>query len=86
MLSDPIQYDTEEGEENVQQLQQRMELLEEQVTVSSNATFCYRCGIDQHVATDCTNEPDKVLVGKKLKIRAERRQAWIKKRKDASLN
>ena len=86
MLSDPLQYDTEEGEEDFQLLQQRMELLEEQITVSSNVTFCYRCGIDQHVATDCANEPNKVLVGKKLKSRAERRQAWIKKKKDAPLN
>ena len=65
-------------ENEVQQLQQRISQLEKQVASSSLTTrpgrnvFCYRCGEDGHMATDCNNVANKVLVDKKMQARKER--------------
>lgn len=56
------------------QLQQRIAELEAQMKdmgkkKSSRKVFCYRCGEDDHVATECMNPPNKTLVEKKEKDR-----------------
>lgn len=56
-------------------LQQRITELESQVKSMVRTArpprmvFCYRCGEDDHLATDCGNEPNKVLVEQKIKKR-----------------
>jgi hypothetical protein len=56
------------------QLHQRMATLEEQFsTVRNRNVFCYRCGEDGHLATDCQNAPNKKLVQEKSEARRKRR-------------
>ena len=57
------------------QLQQRMAHMERQFsTVRNRNIFCYRCGEDAHMATDCQNPPNKKLVQEKADARRKRRQ------------
>lgn len=54
------------------QLQQRISKLEEELEkVRKHSFFCYKCGIDNHIASECKNAPNKPLVRLKL----EQRQA-----------
>lgn len=60
------------------QLQQRISQLEKQVASSSSSSrqgrrnvFCYRCGEDGHMATDCNNVANKVLVDQKVQARKQ---------------
>ena len=57
--------------EVVQLLQNRVAELERKVKVSYR--FCYRCGDDSHIATDCNSPPNKVLVQQKVDARRKRR-------------
>ena len=58
---------------DVIQLQQRLSSLEDKFKqVKNNHIFCYRCGKDFHVATDCRNEPNKELVREKVELRKKR--------------
>ena len=52
------------------QIQQRVAQLETQVRSS---VFCYRCGEDRHLATDCKNPPNKKLVSEKVEARRKRK-------------
>ena len=53
-------------------LQQRVASLEKKVR--NNSVFCYRCGEDFHVATECENAPNKKLVHEKVEARRRRSQ------------
>jgi hypothetical protein len=59
----------------VVQLQQRMAEIEKKFsTVRGRNVFCYRCGEDAHLATDCQNPPNRKLVEEKVAERRKRRQ------------
>ena len=55
------------------QLQQRISQLEDKMTQAKTGgkrkVFCYRCGMDGHVATDCNNVANKDLVKEKIENR-----------------
>lgn len=59
-----------ESEGEAAQIQHRLAQVEQQLKVRSSSLFCYRCGIDNHLATDCNNPPNKTLV--KLKMEQKR--------------
>lgn len=52
-------------------LQQRLAAVEKKLTGKRGFVFCYRCGEDAHLATECVNAPNKALVDQKV---AERRK------------
>lgn len=55
------------------QLQQRMAEVEKKLnTVRNTNVFCYRCGQDFHLATECENKPNKELVQQKVQLRKEK--------------
>jgi hypothetical protein len=59
----------------VVQMQQRLAQLEEKVNkVRSRSVFCYRCGEDGHLATECSNPPNKALVLQKVEKRKQHRK------------
>jgi len=65
-------------ESEVVQMQQRIAQLEQQVsgvtlqkTGGRGKVFCYRCGVDGHVATDCSNRANKDLVKQKVDARRQ---------------
>ena len=51
-------------------LQQRIAQLEQVRNVN---IFCYRCGQDSHMATECEKPPNKTLVQEKVEARRRRR-------------
>ena len=56
------------------EMQQRMVNLERKVPmVRIRNIFCYRCGEDAHLATDCQNPPNKKLVEQKVAEHRKRR-------------
>ena len=59
---------TETKEEvHISQLQRRLAQVEDKLSkVGQRYFFCYKCGIDYHLASTCRNSPNKALV--KLKI------------------
>ena len=58
-------------------LQQRVVDLEDKFKVRSRNIFCYRCGEDAHMATECGNPPNKKLVQEKVDARKRRRQQQL---------
>ena len=50
-------------------LSQRVNQLETQVRPGPSKVFCYRCGIDGHLAYDCSNAANKTLVDEKATAR-----------------
>lgn len=58
--------DTKE-EVHISQLQQRLAQVEDKLSkVGHKYFFCYKCGMDYHVSSNCRNSPNKTLV--KLKV------------------
>ena len=54
----------------VGQLQQRLAQVEAELDkVRKRSFFCYKCGIDNHIASQCHNVPNKTLVRLKLEQR-----------------
>ena len=54
----------------VAQLQHRLAEVEDKLKVRQNSNiFCYRCGQDAHMATECQNPPNKALVQEKREAR-----------------
>jgi hypothetical protein len=73
-LTEETEAQPEQSSELVQ-LQQRVARIEKRFsTVRSRNVFCYRCGQDGHVATDCQNAPNKKLVQETAEARKKRRQ------------
>ena len=67
----------------VAQMQRRLAQLEEKVDkVRSRTIFCYRCGEDGHLATDCSNAPNKSLVLEKVEKRNQRRREYQSRRQN----
>ena len=57
------------------QVQQRVARLEQRVgQVRNKYIFCYRCGEDAHLASDCKNLPNKKLVQEKVDARRKHKQ------------
>ena len=54
------------------QLQQRLASVEQKLTVRKRNIFCYRCGQDAHMATECENPANKKLVEEKVAARRQR--------------
>lgn len=71
--------------EVVAQLQRRLATVEDQLNkVKKNSFFCYRCGLDGHMAPECENKGNKELVDQKKSQRAERRKAFFDKKKQGN--
>ena len=70
-----------EQEENpsIAQLQRRMAQLEEKLSKVGDPFFCYKCGIDNHIATHCKNVPNKSLVNLKMEQRKAKSQEQTSK-------
>ena len=69
--SEKIKTEIEDSSSFFVQLQQRVAAVENQLSGTKCFVFCYRCGEDAHLATACTNMPNKELVDQKV---AERRK------------
>ena len=55
------------------QLHQRLAQVEEQLKKKVRSeVFCYRCGLENHMAFDCTNPPNKALVNQKREARRKK--------------
>ena len=65
---------TKESPELVQ-ISQRLADIEKRMSsqVRNTSIFCYRCGIDSHMATECKNSPNKQLVQQKMETRRRER-------------
>ena len=64
--------ETVSQDSEVAQIQHRLAKVEERLTkVRHQSLFCYRCGIDAHIATDCKHPPNKALVQLKMEQRKE---------------
>ena len=74
---DPLQEDESHQQSDMAQLNQRLARVENQLKsqVRKSDIFCYRCGQDLHVATDCNNAPNKILVQQKVDARRSKHQA-----------
>ena len=64
----------EGADRDVNLLAQRVNQLETQVRPESRKYFCFRCGIDGHLAYDCVNPANRILVEEKSKARRENRR------------
>jgi hypothetical protein len=65
--------------QEVARMQRRLAQLEDKVNkVRSRSIFCYRCGEDGHVATDCNGPSNKALVLEKVEKRNQRRREYQK--------
>jgi len=64
----------EGADRDVNLLVQRVNQLETQVRTDNRKYFCFRCGIDGHLAYDCPNPANKILVEEKSKARRDSRR------------
>ena len=59
-----------ESSPELAQISQRVASMEQRMKQQVRTDiFCYRCGIDKHMATECTNSPNKQLVREKMETR-----------------
>ena len=69
-----IESPPEEEPSELIQINQRLANIEKRLQSQSKRDFfCYRCGQDAHLATDCKNPPNKLLVQQKVEARRKKR-------------
>ena len=68
----------QQPQSEIAQVNQRLARIEQQLSDKPQVrsdVFCYRCGIDKHVATDCVNAPNKQLVQQKMEAQRQNRRS-----------